>query len=314
MRLVAVVLLAGGTLACDDQTQPIVGTLERDRIELTSTFSEPITIIGVEEGDQVEAGATLAEQSSTRTQAQYRSAIANRDQQAARLAELVRGPRQERISEAIARRNRSEAMLAEAKVELRRVKDLKERGFTSDSEVDARQAAHDAAVAETEEAKATLESLLAGTTSEELDQARHAMEVAEAQVAEAEENLARLTFRAPVDATVEALPYEPGEIPPVGAPVVVLLRRGEPYARVYIPEPRRGAFGAGTEVLVDVDGNGVTLKGRVRYQSSDASFTPYFVLTRYDRSRLSYLAEIDLEGGENLPNGQPLEVRLEAGQ
>ena len=63
------------------------------------------------------------------------------------------------------------------------------------------------------------------------------------------------------------------------------------------------------EVLkVRIDGVEHAFDGRVRWVSADSSFTPYFALTEHDRSRLSYLAEVDLEGVEDLPSGLPLEV------
>ena len=56
-----------------------------------------------------------------------------------------------------------------------------------------------------------------------------------------------------------------------------------------------------------------SLQGRVRWVSADASFTPYFALTEHDRSRLSYLAEIDLEDARDLPSGLPLQVDFPTG-
>jgi HlyD family secretion protein len=107
-----------------------------------------------------------------------------------------------------------------------------------------------------------------------------------------------------------ALPFEVGEIPPVGAAVAVLLRDHEPYARVYVPEPLHSRLQPGATVSVAVDGIDKPFAGTVRYVSADASFTPYFALTRRDRSRLSYLAKIDLSGATALPSGTPVEVTL----
>ena len=106
----------------------------------------------------------------------------------------------------------------------------------------------------------------------------------------------RYSVRAPRPGLIEALPYEVGERPPVGAPLVIMLADGAPYARVHVPEPLRVAFAAGTAVEVRIDGVTDPLPGTVRYVSSQASFTPYYALTQKDRSRLAYLAEITLEG------------------
>ena len=87
-----------------------------------------------------------------------------------------------------------------------------------------------------------------------LDQARDALNQAESQRRELEVSAARLTVRALVDAIVESLPYKLGERPPMGNPVVVLLKYREPYARVYVPEPLRAQVAAGTLADIRVDG------------------------------------------------------------
>lgn len=64
----------------------------------------------------------------------------------------------------------------------------------------------------------------------------------------------------------------------------------------------------GDRIDVRIDGVEAPQEGRVRWVSSDATFTPYFALTEHDRSRLSYLAEIDLPDASHLPSGVPLEA------
>ena len=99
-------------------------------------------------------------------------------------------------------------------------------------------------------------------------------------------------------------------LPVVPRPVAVLLADGTPYARVYVPEPLRTRFVAGTEVEVAVDGEERSYRGIVRYVSAEAAFTPYYSLTQKDRSRLAYVAEIDLVDAQagRLPTGLPVQV------
>lgn len=296
---------------CSSTDEPIaVGTLERDRIELSATFSEPITRQMVAEGDHVAADALIAAQSDVRMRAQLQGATAERDQIAARLAELTRGPRRELIREVAARLDRARALQREAELELERIENLGDKGFASAAEVDRLKAQRDSAAASVAETTASLDSMLAGTTMEELDQARHALAAADAQLAQIEANIARLAHHAPAESLVESLLYEVGEIPPVGASIAVLLRDGAPYARVYVPEALRATVMPGDDVQIHIDGIERKFTGRVRFVSSEASFTPYFALTRYDRGRLVYVAEIDLIDGNDLPAGVPLEARF----
>jgi len=108
---------------------------------------------------------------------------------------------------------------------------------------------------------------------------------------------------------VDSLPFEAGERPLAGDVVAVLLAGQQPHARVYVPETYRINVRAGDRARIRIDGLDRLLEGTVRWIASEASFTPYFALTEDDRSRLSYVAEIDLpELPERLPDGVPLEV------
>jgi HlyD family secretion protein len=93
----------------------------------------------------------------------------------------------------------------------------------------------------------------------------------------------------------------------------VLLNNERNFARVYVPEHLRARVVPGVTLDVRIDGVDQEFTGRVRWVSADATFTPYFALTQHDRSRLSYLAEIDIEGAEDLPSGVPLQVDFPSG-
>ncbi len=139
------------------------------------------------------------------------------------------------------------------------------------------------------------------------------MEQSAAALKELQLTSGRLEVRAPREAIVDALPWRVGERPARGATVAVLLATGAPYARVHVPAAMRLEVKVGTPATVRVDGVATPLDGRVRFVASDAEFTPYYSLTESDRSRLSYLAEIEIAApaAATLPAGVPLEVDLQ---
>jgi HlyD family secretion protein len=300
--------------ACGGDTDDgiAVGTLERDRIELIAEAQEPIVEIRVREGQPVAQGDLLVRHDGGRIEAQVFRAKSARDRAAARLAELVRGPRAERIHEARARLSGVESLLAAAERDLERAKKLAGQGVLAPDRLDREQARRDDALATRDAAKAVLQALEEGSTDEELQQARAALSEAEASLAELRIHRERLLVRAPRAGQIDALPYEIGERPPQGAVVVVMLADAAPYARIYVPEPLRVRIQPGLDVAVRVDGIDEDLAGRVRSVSHDAVFTPYYALTERDRSRLAYLAEVDLVGSQarDLPTGLPVEVVL----
>jgi len=307
-------LLALGSMACSEGGPPAaVGTLERDRLDLVAEASEPVAQRPHQEGTYVEAGTLLVQLDSTRAGAQLSQAESARTRAAARLAELVRGPRQQRIREARAQLRGAEGRWNTTRNSHARARQLFSAGILSQDELDRQRAALDEALAARDTGRAALDELLAGTTDEELAQAEAALAEATAVATTAHVHLARLEVRAPTNGWIDALPYELGERPPAGGVVAVLLTDRAPYGRVYVPEAVRVHVTAGTAARVHVDGIDEPLPGRVRTVASQASFTPYFALTERDRGRLVYLAKVDLLGdaARDLPTGVPIEVEFE---
>ena len=305
-----VLLLTGLALtACDSaETTYMVGTLERDRVELKVESNEPIVAIHVADGQAVAPGDPVLAQDPTRAEAQLARVVATRDQAAARLAELVRGPREEFILEARANLSAARAERSNAASNLERTREVFERGLSSQGRLDADQTRFDTALAREQAANEALDRLLNGTTVEELQQAEAAVQSAEAQVRAARVDLERTRVVAPSAGVVDKVLYQIGERPVPGSTIAVLLSSDRVFARVYVPEHLRARVTPGRRIDVRVDGVDGMLEGTVRWVSADASFTPYFALTEHDRSRLSYLAEIDVPGAADLPSGVPLEV------
>ncbi len=308
---VCVALAGCGGDAYDGQ---ILGTLERDRLELVAESNEPIVEIAVREGDAVAAGATLLRQELGSMQARMDQAIAARNVAERRLAELVKGPRAQEIAEARAAVESARSTLETETNEYQRVQDLVGRKLLSQSALDQARARRDSAVGTNKQAAARLNLLLEGTRVEEVEQAEASLKQAQAALVELQTSAARYVVRAPRAGRVEAIPYKLGERPAAGTPLIVMLADGTPYARVYVPEPLRTQFLPGTQARVRVDGREAALNGIVRFVSAEAAFTPYYALTQEDRSRLSYLAEIDLEesAAAEVPTGMPVQVELAA--
>lgn len=317
LRIAAGLWLMAGAVAagCTRAPEPLrfVGTLERDRIEIASEAAEPIVSIAVQEGEHVSRGQLLLRQDTAATAARLAGAEAAIEEARQRLQELEHGPRAETLQESRARLAAARAALERDERELARLEDLVARRLVSQAEADRARATRDRSLAAREETQAQLAALLHGTRREQLAQARAALAAAEAARRELEVGEGRLEVRASRSGLVEALPYELGERPPPGAPVAVLLASDRAYARIYVPEPARASVAAGAGAHIFVDGLAAPLQGRVRYVASQASFTPYFALTQRDRSRLVFLAEVDVLGtaATRLAAGVPVEVEIE---
>lgn len=316
-KLAAIALLALALAACGKEPPAeIHGTVERDRLELIAEANERIVEIPVHEGDHVVAGTVLVRQEAGIAQPridQSRAALVAAQRQ---LADLEQGPRDREIEEARAALSGAGSELQTAQNEFARVEALVQRKLLSESSLDQARAQRDSARAARDAARARYELLRQGTRIEQIAAARAAVAQAQAALAEVETVASRYTITAPRAGIVEALPYKLGERPAAGRPVAIMLADGTPYARVYVPEPLRANFVAGTKVEAAVDGRAERLHGTVRYVSAEAAFTPYYALTQKDRSRLAFLAEITLDdaAAAPLPAGLPIQVYAPAAQ
>ena len=307
--LAAALLAVAG---CDryQSTAELLGTLERERLELTAEAHEPIVGIDVHEGEQVAAGARLLVLSLGAMQARLDQASARVTSAQQRLGELVKGPRAQQIIEARAALEAAHSSFTTESNEFQRVQDMLQRNLVSRSTLDQARARRDSALSNQRQAQARLDLLLEGTRREEVEQAAAALKQAEAAFQEIRASAEQYTVHAPRAGRIEAIPYKLGERPPVAAPVIVMLADATTFARIHVPQPLRDQFAAGTQVAVKVDGQPATFAGVVRFISSQADFTPYYSLTEEDRTRLSYLAEVDLTdpAAEALPTGVPVQV------
>ena len=301
-------------VACDSTEKTyMVGTLERDRVEVSVESNEPIIAIHVSDGQMLKSGDLILEQDPGRLEKVLAQQTATRDQAAARLAELKRGPRQETIREARAQLESTVASEVNTAANLKRAQEVFARDLSDQRTLDLATTRWKTSAAAEKAARESLDRLLNGTTIEELQQAEAALQVAQAGIERIELDIERLKIYAPVDGMLDKRLYQLGERPPIGATISVILDSSRTYARIYVPEPLRTTIIPGKKLSVRIDGEDKTMAGSVRWVSSDASFTPYFALTEHDRARLSYLAEVDVPDASGLPSGVPLEVDFPAG-
>ncbi|QXC58805.1 HlyD family efflux transporter periplasmic adaptor subunit [Vibrio mimicus] len=306
------VLLSLLLSACSPETPPqALGTLERDRITFSATSSEIIRELPVAEGTSVKVGDILVKLDTQTQFAQLNQALAQRAKAQASLSKLTNGERPEDIAVAQARVTKADAQFKEAEITLRRKTELAAKRLVSQSEVDTALSARDSARAELASAREEFSKLTAGARIEDIDQAKAELAAAQASVDLQQQKLDDLTIVATRDGVLDSLPYHIGERVTTNTVVAIVQADRSPYARVYVPETHRAKFLVGQTVSVHIDGIEETYHGTVRWVANEPSFTPYYALTEKERSRLMYLAEVDLpESAMQLPSGLPAQVDL----
>lgn len=288
-----------------------LGTLERDRIAHVATSNEVVVALPVSQGTMVNKGTVLVKLDDTLQNARVTKAKAELSEVEASFEKLQSGARKEEIADARAILAGSKAKLVESEANYTRAKDLAKRGLASKATLDQSLAARDADIAVVKSAREKLLVLTNGAREEDLRIAEARIAVAKAVLVSELKKLADLTIVATRDGVLDSLPWNLGERVTNGSPVAVLLAGKAPFARVYVPEPYRVKMKVGDTLSIHIDGLETVFKGRLRWIATEPAFTPYYALNQEERSRLMYLAEIQLpEDAAHLPNGVPAQVEL----
>lgn len=298
--------------ACDNDSQNIaLGTLERDRIAHTATVNEVVVALPVSPGSVVEKGTLLVKLDDTLQQARVRKAQAEVAEAEATLEKLRNGARVEEVAAASANVAGAKAMLVEYEANYVRSVKLVKQKVVSQSDLEKALASRDASLASLHNAQGELLKLTNGTRDEDLRAAQAHLDAVNATLAIENKQLADLTITATRDGILDNLPWNLGERVTMGSPLAVVLAGKAPFARIYVPEPYRVKIAVGDKLVMHVDGLEKSLVGDLRWIASEPAFTPYYALNQQERSRLMYLAEVQLPDSQaHLPNGVPVQVEL----
>jgi len=144
----------------------------------------------------------------------------------------------------------------------------------------------------------------------QLQQARIAVQLAQANLDLLDDQIAKTTVVAPVDGVVITRNAEPGSVVNVGAALLTLARLDELTITVYVPEDRVGEVSLGQTADVSVDSfPGVVFKAAVSYISDQAEFTPRNVETVSGRKNTVFAIKLRLnDTSEKLKPGMPADV------
>ncbi|MGV3002732.1 HlyD family secretion protein [Vibrio sp. E150_018] len=300
--------------ACSPTESPQAsGTLERERIRLLATSSEIITSLPIKQGSVVKVGQVIAQLDPTTQKAILAKAKAERDQQQANLNKMLNGERSEDIDVATANLNSAKAELLDAQKHLKRINELVNRKLASIADQDNALYERDTKQGQYDSAYKTWLKLTNGNRIEDIEFAKAQLAAAKAEVMLQQHKLQQLTVVATRNGILDSLPYNLGERVTQNSVVAIIQSNSAPYARVYLPEQYKHSIQVGSSLMVHIDGVKQALRGKLRWISVDPAFTPYRNMTEEDRSRLVYLAEIDLpKEASQYAAGIPLQVDLES--
>jgi HlyD family secretion protein len=266
-----------------------------------------------EEGVKVASGALIGELDSLPYEIKRAEAMAALRQTQANLGKMKKGPRAAEIRQAAAQRDQIRASLDLAEKEYERLSNLFSQKAVSRNDLDRAASARAQLRAELASAESALALTREGYRAEDIAAADAAMELAAAQLREAENSLADTKLYAPADGTILTRVAEPGTVLSAGQPICAMMLEKPIHIRAYVTEPQLGKVRQGMKGKIFTDSHPDPLEGVVSFIASEAEFTPKQVQTESQRADLVYRVRLLVEDNpqDRLKNGMPVTVFLE---
>lgn len=241
------------------------GVIEaRHHSTLSAKFPGKIERILVKEGERVRKGQLLALFEARELAAQLEAARAQVKVAEAVLAEALAGSRNQEIAQADEDVKAAAAELAKARLDWQRSDKLFSEGSLSQSAWEAARLRLDNALAGHSAARERLSLLREGTRQETIAVLKSRVDLAKAQVGQAEAALANARLTAPYDGVITRKHREEGEAMDIGLPVMDISTLDDLYVRAEIDETDIGKIRVGQTAVVTADGfPGLEYTGRV---------------------------------------------------
>ena len=293
----------------------LYGNVDLRQVALAFNNSERIAAVLVQEGDHVERGQVLARLDGSRLEPQVAQAEARVAARRHAVERLHNGSRPEEIAQARANVASAKADATNARGQYERLGTLAHNSAgrgVSQQDLDNAKAALDVAEAKLAVNQKVLDLAIVGARKEDIGQAEAELRADEAQLAFLRQALADIQLVAPIDAVVRTRLMEPGEMASPQKSVFSLAITDPKWVRAYVAEPDLGKLHTGMTASVVVDSfPDRRFEGWVGFISPVAEFTPKTVQTEELRTSLVYEVRVFVKDpSDQLHLGSPTTVHL----
>ena len=291
------------------------GNVNIRQVALAFDGSGRVAELKADEGDAVKAGDVLATLDTQTLALQAEQAQAQISVQQQNLLRLKNGARPQELAQARSSLSAAQVEAVRAQKDLARLQGIADntsgRGV-SVQELDRARAAVQVADAQAAQKRDALRLTEIGPRKEDIAAAAAQLKSSEAQLALMRHQIAQGRLVAPSDAVVRSRLLEPGDMATPQKPVYALAITQPKWVRVYVSETDLGKVKPGQSARVTTDSApNQPIAGRVGYISSVAEFTPKSVQTEELRTSLVYEVRVIVEDKDNaLRLGQPATVVL----
>ena len=314
-------LLAGAAVALWWFTQratsadklTLYGNVEVRQLYLAFENSGRVLEINAEEGEQVRAGQVVARLDSQTYQLKLAQAEAQTEALQQSLRALQNGSRPAEIKRAELQTKAAQAEMERSQAYWQRLQNLARNGSgVSRQDLDNAQFQYQAALAQFESSRQSLELLQQGTREEEIARAQAQLKAAQAEQKLMQHYIQQAQLVVPQDARVRARLLEVGDIATPQRAVYTLALTQSKWIRAYVNEVELGHIKPHQAAQVFSDSAPEQpINGHIGYISEVAEFTPKTVQTSELRTALVYEIRIIVDDQQDrLRLGMPVTVQI----
>ena len=288
----------------------ITGYVEAELRFVAAPQAGWITEQNLKEGDLISTGQLLFKLDATRQLAEVEQAQQNFLAAEAQRLDLQKGARPEEVNALKSQRQEAQARLDLAQSELKRIQSLVNKGLTTAEQLD--RAKTDVAVGQAQVKTVQNNIAVAGLGGriDNLIGAEAQAKSAAAQLDSLQYQLAQRSLTANMAGLVDEIYYHVGEYVNSSAPVLSIRLIDQDKVRFHVSQAQLHDLKLGQNITVQADGMNTSIPAKISYIASSAEFTPPVIYSKDSRAKLVFLIEAQLDAGQSLNPGLPVDVSL----
>ncbi len=281
LAIVVVVAFLGWGLykAFQPQVLPLQGQMDAQEVNVSSKVPGRVAAVHVQLGQTVKPGELLFELTSPEVQAKIAQATAAGQAAQAVAAKAETGARPEEIEAARSNWQRAQTGAALAQTTYTRVQAMFDQGVLARQKRDEAESQWRSAQQLTQAAKAQYDMARKGARSEDKQAAQAQVRQVAGALTEAEIALSETKILAPAAGQISKIQIQPGELAPLGFPVITMVNLDDAWAVLQVREDDMAAFGMGSAHSGDV----AALKRQIAFKVSSVAVLPDFATWRAAR-------------------------------
>jgi HlyD family secretion protein len=289
------------------------GTIEINETNVSSKTADEVNRLLVNEGDEVKEGDVIATIKHTTLDLQLKQAESAMLISKYQSDLVLKGARSEDINMADENLNQAKTNLDSSETDLKRMKDLFEKGDISKKQIEDAQTKYDINKTQYNTALINLNKLKKGAREEEINVALSGYNQAKANYDIIKQKIEECNIKSPANGIITNKLVEEGEFVNVGTPIYTVSKVNPVNLTIYVNETELGKIKIGMETKVKIDSFPKRFFiGKIIYISPNAEFTPKNIQTKDERVKQVFGVKLEIQNEEGiLKPGMPADAIIE---